>query len=273
MTRQHRTRPRAKRLLSLYIWHRYLGLAAALFVIVLSGTGLLLNHTEEIGLDAMQVSSTTLLDWYGVHAPRNIIAYRAGTLTVAEAGGRIYLENGPLPHADGPLHGAVEFDDLVVVAAGGRLLLLTASGELVESLDSASGMPAGILAIGVTGAGELAIRAADGTYRTDASFSNWTASGDVDVHWATATTLTERQWQALNSAYRGDGLPLERVLLDIHSGRILGSAGVYLMDGAAILFLLLAVSGVWLWLKRLASARAHRRKPVKRGAVHTDHRA
>ncbi len=46
MTRHPKARSRAKLLRSLYVWHRYLGLSAALFVILLSATGLALNHTE-----------------------------------------------------------------------------------------------------------------------------------------------------------------------------------------------------------------------------------
>jgi len=49
--------------------------------------------------------------------------------------------------------------------------------------------------------------------------------------------------------YRGKGLPLERVIIDIHSGRILGQAGVLLVDFMALLFLSLAMSGVWMWYK------------------------
>jgi len=49
--------------------------------------------------------------------------------------------------------------------------------------------------------------------------------------------------------YRGKGLPGERVILDIHSGRILGYVGVLLVDFMAILFLLLAMSGIWMWYK------------------------
>jgi len=40
----------------------------------------------------------------------------------------------------------------------------------------------------------------------------------------------------------------------------LGRAGVYLVDAAAIVFLLLAISGVWLWARRQASIKTHRRK-------------
>lgn len=41
----------------------------------------------------------------------------------------------------------------------------------------------------------------------------------------------------------------ERIVLDVHSGRILGPAGPYLMDGAAIALLLLAASGIWGWAR------------------------
>jgi uncharacterized iron-regulated membrane protein len=45
--------------------------------------------------------------------------------------------------------------------------------------------------------------------------------------------------------YRRGGLPLERVILDLHSGRIVGDWGVYVVDGAALLFLALVITGMW----------------------------
>jgi uncharacterized iron-regulated membrane protein len=42
------------------------------------------------------------------------------------------------------------------------------------------------------------------------------------------------------------------------------------MDAAAILFLLLSASGVWLWARRRASARAHQRKITRRGTHQLD---
>jgi uncharacterized iron-regulated membrane protein len=46
----------------------------------------------------------------------------------------------------------------------------------------------------------------------------------------------------------------------------MGEAGVWLVDAAALLFLLLAASGVWLWGRRRASARAHERSIKAREA-------
>jgi len=52
----------------LLIWHRYLGLASALFVIILSITGILLNHTESLRLDERPVAQRWLLNIYGIAA-------------------------------------------------------------------------------------------------------------------------------------------------------------------------------------------------------------
>jgi uncharacterized iron-regulated membrane protein len=43
---------------------------------------------------------------------------------------------------------------------------------------------------------------------------------------------------------------VERVILDLHSGRFFGKLGPWLFDIAALLLILLSLSGAWIWLKR-----------------------
>ena len=43
---------------------------------------------------------------------------------------------------------------------------------------------------------------------------------------------------------------LERFLLDAHSGRVFGKYGIYVIDVAAILLLILSITGIWLWVVR-----------------------
>jgi uncharacterized iron-regulated membrane protein len=259
MTRHRRKKPPARLLKSIYIWHRYIGLAAALFVILLSLTGLVLNHTEALSLDSRHVSTAYLLDWYGVRAPREMASFVTGPATITAVGKDVYWNIARIPQAATPLVGAVEFAGLVVVGIEGQLLLFTPEGELVERLDGAAGVPAGMQALGLTPDDALAIHAAHGYYRTDENFLEWHESENLDARWASASAPAPALKSALQQVWRGTGLTLERVLLDIHSGRILGGWGVYLMDAAALLFLLLAFTGVWLWTRRRASARAHRR--------------
>jgi hypothetical protein len=265
MTRHPKTKPRTRLLRSLYIWHRYLGLTTALFVVILSITGLALNHTEALQLDARHIQSEALLDWYGIHAPDTVISYRAGAHAISQLGNHVYRDLQLVQTAEGVLAGALEYAGLIVAGLDGSLLLFASSGELIEQLGPAAGVPAGIQAIGTDSDGKLVIKTARGNYRTDENFIEWTTATERGVAWAAALPPEQELARALRSAWRGSGLSLERVLLDLHSGRILGEAGVWLVDAAALLFLLLAGSGVWLWARRRASARAHERDMKSRG--------
>jgi len=260
MTRHPRNKSRARLLRSLYIWHRYFGLATALFVVILSVTGFALNHTAALQLDTRHVQSETLLDWYGIHAPDTLVSYRAGSHAISQLGNHIYRDLQLVPMAEGTLAGALEYAGLIVAGLDNGLLLFTRDGELIEQLGPAAGVPAGILAIGTDTAGQLVIRTATDDYRTDENFIEWTAAKDSNPSWAAAAPPEPELARALRGAWRGTGLSLERVLLDLHSGRILGEAGVWLVDAAALLFLLLAGSGIWLWTRRRASARDHEHK-------------
>ncbi|MBT8117819.1 MAG: PepSY domain-containing protein [Gammaproteobacteria bacterium] len=271
MTRHPKHKSAGRRLRSLYLWHRWIGLTAAAFVIVLSLTGLALNHTGEMALDSRYVESPALLDWYGIRAPDEVTAFRAGPLTIASIGRQVYVDNVLLPNIEPPLAGAVQLDEFVVVALADSLLLLTRAGELVERLGSVAGIPADILSVGVTPDQRLVLQTASGYQATDAGLIDWKRTAPAEVAWSAPVQPEPALVSALQQRYRGTGLSVERVMLDLHSGRILGAWGVWLMDGAAIVFLLLAFSGIWLWGRRRASARAHQRhiraggKPQARG--------
>ena len=260
MTRHHKQKSPARLLRSLYIWHRYIGISTAVFVIVLTVTGLVLNHTDELKLDASYIESDLLLDWYGINAPGELTSYTSGSVSVTAVNDQIFWGNEPLSHVSVPLTGLLLYRDLVVIATGEGLSLYTTEGELIEKLEHIAGMPTDILAIGITAQELLAVKTARGIYLTDDNMLEWRLAARPEVLWSEARPVPPGLKAALQASYRGTGLPVERVLLDLHSGRILGRAGVYLVDAAAILFLLLAISGVWLWTRRRASVKAHRHK-------------
>ena len=260
MTRHPKKKSRAKLLRSLYIWHRYIGISSAVFVIVLTVTGLALNHTDELKLDSSYIQSEHLLDWYGIDSSGELTSYTSGPITVTAVNDHVFWGREPLFHVSVPLAGLLVYRDLVVIAAGRGLSLYTTEGELIEKLDNVAGIPKDILAIGITLQELLAVRTAQGIYLTDSSMLEWNRAGNVEVLWSAASPVPPGLKAPLQKAYRGVGLPVERVMLDLHSGRILGRAGVYLVDAATVLFLLLAISGVWLWARHRASVRVHRRK-------------
>lgn len=260
MTRHNKKKSRAKLLRSLYIWHRYIGISTAIFVIVLTFTGLVLNHTDELELDAAYVQSDFMLDWYGITAPGELASYQAGSASITAVNNKIFWGSKPLLHISAPLAGVQAFGDLVVIVAGGSPVLFTADGELVEKMENVAGVPTGIQAIGLSAQGLLAVKTARGVYLADENLLEWVRADGPEINWSSTHATEPALLKSLQKAYRGSGLPMERIMLDLHSGRILGRAGVYIMDAAAIGFLVLAASGVWLWVRRRASIKTHRRK-------------
>ncbi|VAX12704.1 hypothetical protein MNBD_GAMMA24-1672 [hydrothermal vent metagenome] len=240
-------KPRIKKLRSMYIWHRYIGLSAAVLVLILATTGLMLNHTDELQLDSHYVSNDWLLNQYGIHAPTTIRSYSLPNHWLSQWGERLFLGQIEIGKTDEKLLGALFYNNMLVMALESEVWLLTPSGELIEKLGDNEGIPAGMSAIGITHDGQVAVMAAHGVYSTDRDLAIWQNTANANTTWVDSNELPASLYQHLLKKYRGHGLSLERITLDLHSGRIFGQYGVYVMDTAAVLMLLLAISGSWIW--------------------------
>lgn len=247
----HRRKHRIK-LKSLYVWHRYTGLLAALLVVVLALTGIALNHTEELQLDARFVRSAWVLDWYGIRAPETSTAYATPLAPVTLLGRQLYIGDQPLAGEYHQLIGAEAIQDMLITAVDDHLLLTGPEGELLADLTALDGVPIGLRRLGRDQEGRPVVAASTGYYRPDTDFIHWERlpSAAHDITWAQPQTLAPERRQALEHTFRGRVLPWERVLLDLHSGRVFGPYGIWVMDAAALLMLFLAASGVLIWLKR-----------------------
>ncbi len=258
----HRKRHRRIKLRSLYNWHRYLGLTAALFVLVLSLTGIMLNHTEELRLDETPVRAAWLLDWYGIEAPRQLRSFHAAPFWITEADGRLFLDGEAVDTGTDGQHrlvGALRSADLLVIALRDAMLLYTTDGEFIERLGPSHGLPATLTRLGLTPDNTLCVRANDGIHATDPEFTRWWRDDCARVRWSTPTALPETLAARIGERYRSEQVNWERVTLDLHSGRLFGTQGVLVMDAAALLFAFLAISGILLWLIRIYKQRQHRR--------------
>ena len=91
------------------------------------------------------------------------------------------------------------------------------------------------------------IKSAHGYYRANLDLLDWNEHDYLDANWSNKSNITEKLKTKILNEYRGKGLTIERVLLDMHSGRIVGSWGILFMDFVAILFLVISFTGVWMW--------------------------
>jgi hypothetical protein len=228
-------------------WHRRIGLMAALFVLALGVTGFCLNHTGQWQWDQLAVRSPLLLRWYGVAQPEHMQGYSLDGRWLSELGGQLFVDAVPVAACQSRLVGALKTGGQVLAACSGELVLLTDGFEVIERIAGVHALPIPVERIGAD-ADRLFLLARGKHYTLDLNALSFAeVASPADVQWSTAQSLPNDLVAGLAPFAAGDSITLERVLLDIHSGRVLGAWAVYLVDVMAGLFVLLAVTGVIAW--------------------------
>lgn len=230
--------------------HRWLGITAAVFVILLSATGIALNHGDAWRLDQRFVAWDWLLDAYGIAAPDAARSFEADGRRVTLIGNHVYFDARELATGEDWLAGYARQAESGVIGLRHAVLVVTAEGELIERLDTTDLLPGGILRVGRLGA-RAAIGGAEGDFIADDLLTGFEqAPAGADASWSRASPLPTPLRTALNAHYRGRGLTVERLLTDLHSGRIGGTSGVRLMDVVGVFLIALSATGLLLWIRR-----------------------
>jgi hypothetical protein len=233
----------------LLVWHRRIGLVVAVLVLLLSLTGLLLNHSARLGLDDRSVQADWLLEWYGFPPVGQVVSYRVANHWISWVGSRLYLDETPVAEAaEAPVGAAPAGDGILAVGFPDELLLLAPNGEVIERM-GAEALPGRLTDVGTTAEGALAVATDDGRFAADQDLLEWTPAGAA-AQWSEPVATPPALREPLLQAQRGPGLPAERVLLDLHSGRLFGPWGPFVMDAAAIAFLVLTATGIVNWWRR-----------------------
>ncbi|NIP14716.1 MAG: hypothetical protein GWM88_08305 [Pseudomonadales bacterium] len=222
-------------------WHRTAGICAVLVLVYLIATGLPLQFSAELQLGQRHVASDWVLDWYGLQAPDD--AEQSGAAVAL--GGTLFL--GESEHVGLPrLVGAMPAGDALAVAAPHELWLFHRG---VQDPERTSFDPT------ITRIGNLDDRifldTTGGLLEGDHLLMNWTranVSADA-IDWAGTTSLTPGDALPYRERFRRRMLTLERWLQDLHSGRFFGTPGVVVVDVASLLMLILAGTGIALWLR------------------------
>jgi hypothetical protein len=238
--------------------HRWLGLGSIAFVLLLSVTGIALNHTGDLRLDQRFFQAPSLLDWYGIEAPPPESSFLAGSHRVSLIGSRVYFDRTELADDISELVGAVETPSYVAIATPTELYLVASDGSLVERIETQLYLAANVTGLGTDGA-TLVLKSEDEWFRTDENFLEFDLCLERDVAgvaWSVATELPKEDLAILQELYRGRGLSLERIVLDLHSGKILTRVGPILMDIVGGVFILLSLLGLAMWLGRSGKPRS-----------------
>lgn len=228
---------------SSYVWHRRLGLAICVLVLWLAITGLALNHNDHLALDEHNIPASWASAVYGVEAEQ-ARAWKVGDQWLLASDDFVHF-GGQQTSISNQLTGAIALDGLVIAATSTELLLFTDTGELVERVDS--GFPPPLFAIG-NYQQKIAINSSGGPISTTVDFLSWEKlPHNSPINWSQPAAPPSNLAASLPQQ---NGISWERFLLDIHAGRILGSARLVIADIAAIGMILLSLTGFYTWFTR-----------------------
>lgn len=239
--------PRLHRLRALRRWHRRIGVAAALFVLLLALSGVLLNHPGAAGLDTRKVHSAMLARWYGfkLYAPQSIFA--AGPHVLAWGNGAWLLDGRQLAEDAAPPVGMAHLGQRVYIATADALFEYGPDYALVEKMSAAALPAVPIQALGSSGK-RLLIRVPGASFATSDAL-RWQQVAAQRASWSTPQPVPAELAAELAERLV-PGISLQRLLADAHSGRILGKRGPLIVDALALSLVFLALTGTWLFARR-----------------------
>ena len=231
--------------------HRFVGVLAALFTLWLAVSGILLQHAPGLGLHERFVTHPAVLAWYGVRIEADVRGYRAGTRDVVQLDERIFVGPHRLALEDAALRGAIaDGDDLVIALADG-VLRVDADGRILDRAGELEGLPTPIERIGRAADGGIALAAAGGLSSLSPDFlevAPLPAPAAAALQWSVRGALAAPD-DATAAAYLDGVISVERLLADLHTGRLGGDIGPWLVDASAVALIVLALSGLWLFAR------------------------
>lgn len=244
-------------------WHKYLGLASTLLVVLVSVTGILLIHKKDLGLNKVTVS----LPGYSKQVPpegwhlvangegNTLLSTKQGVFLKEADGWRLTLPGAAKRlYVNGADVYACTVQGLQSSADGGRTWRNLIAGEEAKALH-------------VTAAGALAVTA-KGVYQRLGRSGEWTLLAPlpgkgIDVRelfpdgGGILLAAKEGLYRVADGKVKQEKLPiggktltgveLQKVVTELHTGAFFGGWFMLVIDLVALSLVFFAVSGVWLW--------------------------
>ena len=228
-------------------FHLYVGLGISLLLIHLSITGIFLNHTDDLKLNKTYISSTWILNLYGLNVPRPSKIFTVQQDNFSQFDTEVFLNNKPIFLFDSELIGVIKHRENFIIAAQDELFIVNQSGVLIDKQK--------ILSFTIKSIGkykeEIVIKDEQLNKWVGKSISNkWTPIIKDNIEWSKPGTMTALNKKDIKKYFVGNGISLEQIILDFHSGAIFKKEGKLFFDLVSLLLIFLSVSGIWIWFTK-----------------------
>ena len=242
------------------IWHRRIGFMASVFLLNLALTGLMLNHYESLSLHSNHIKSSWLLDWYGVKYPQQIQCLKLEQDEVCQVDNFIYRtsSNGliQLLNEDlGDLISLTKNQTEIYLTTQKSINIYNQEFELIDGLNIFDELTENIITSEFLN-NHFFIQTSKQQFEINLSTFEIV---ELVKHESQTLLQSKQPFYALTDQalklsigqdYREKQISQLKFIQDLHSGQILSIQGKLVNDLAAIIIILLAISGFITWQRR-----------------------
>lgn len=232
-------------------WHKRAGLGAFIFMGWLGVSGVALNQSASWGLDAARVDWTWLMSVYGLHAQSPDNGFSSDGHWIAVLGEHSILDGKllsmPMKQPLGLVTSGEGAEKKLLVASYDGVLLLKPDGTRIDELSAGLMLPvSSIQRVGIANRNPAMAVIEDKALYGSTDGESWSKlPPKTEVQWSQPIKLTPEQRRQFEQ-YARPSVAVEQLLIDLHSGRLFGRLGPYVIDLVGLLALWLSVSGVWM---------------------------
>ena len=233
-----------KKLKKIVDLHRYVGLGICIFLVHLAITGIFLNHSIGLRLDKTFITWPWLLNQYNLTVPEPENIFTIGKNNFSTIDGEVFFNEKPIFLAEEDLLGVSQNQDTFILASSSTITVISKEGYIINKENV---LPFAVKNISINGDEVVINDKEDKIWSSESINGVWELTENRTVQWSMEGSITPINQEKIRKYFVGDGVSLEQVILDFHSGAIFQKAGKLFFDIISILLIILSFTGIWLW--------------------------
>ena len=233
-----------KKLKKIVDLHRYVGLGICIFLVHLAITGIFLNHSIGLRLDKTFITWPWLLNQYNLTVPEPANIFTIGKNNFSTIDGEVFFNDKPIFLAEEDLLGVSQNQDTFILASSSTITMISNDGYIINKENV---LPFTVKNIGIFGDEIVINDSEDKIWSSESINGVWELTENRAVQWSMEGSITPINHEKIRKYFVGDGVSLEQVILDFHSGAIFQKGGKLFFDIISILLIILSFTGIWLW--------------------------
>lgn len=230
-------------------FHRWIGILASLWLLLLASTGFLLQHSHAWHLDKKYIQSPFLLQAYGIG--KQFIAFNQKGHQLMQLDKQIIQDNKATIKLTQTIKSAIYSQSQWIVATDTQIYWLDQQGQIVQTMDDLDGLPTPINALGQK---DQHVFISNNNQAFSLPSLEPAKVSPQDIQWQQGFSDAKLKILTLQK-YSADYLSYEQVIFNIHAG--ITAPGI-LNDFAAIALIILSLSGIFLFFKKRKTNRQAR---------------